>query len=65
MSRLPTDNAIVDVFHELADLHGYSPENIPHVAAALTRATADEDERGAVLAACQRVWRERFEVMGT
>ncbi len=62
MSRLPTDTAIADALHAAIEMGGYSPEIVPVAACALTRASADEDERGAVLAACQRVWRERFQV---
>lgn len=64
MTRLPTDASIADAIHAAAEMGGYDPEIVSIAACALTRAGADEDERGAVLAACQRVWRERFVVWG-
>ena len=64
MGRFPTDATISDAIHAAAEMGGYDPEIVSIVACALTRAGADEDERGAVLAACQRVYKERFMVWG-
>ncbi|AXC50029.1 hypothetical protein DRW48_10305 [Paracoccus suum] len=57
---IPSENAIVDAIHKVAELAGYDPEILPEVARLLAPKDADEDERGIVSAAVQAVWRTRF-----
>lgn len=65
MTRIPTMPAIVDALHAAAEVNGcYDPEIVGIAACALTRAGADEDERGAILTEVQRVYAERFKVWG-
>ena len=66
MTRIPTMPAIVDALHAAAEINGcYDPEIVGVAACALTRASADEDERGAILAAVQRVYADRFVIWGS
>lgn len=61
--RIPAEHLIVDAIHKVAEMAGYDPEILPEVARLVTPKGADDDERGAILAEVQQVWRKRFQIM--